>query len=449
MKNQIVDHELLERLSAFTGIRFHDSDQERLRAVLAERERATHMHGNDQYMRALEQEEAIDLAERHALASALIPLESFFFRDAGQVALMRNYLLPERIRERAASRILRIWSAGCSTGEEAYTLAMLVSDLLPSTAGWNISILATDINRQALQRARAGIYNNWSFRGVPDQVRLRYFQHEHGNWKIAQNLRDMVNFAEDDLLGEATPGIASGDFDLIVCRNVLMYYRDDVLPTVVGKLTRALTPAGFLLVGHNELSTCSYPALSRQTFPESAVFSRAPPLVQAAKVDSPQPKKTLARLAARSTEKPAPHRAPDPASSADDALHQAWLLADAGALEQAASICEKLILRVPLQAGTYYLQAHLAQEQGDWQRARVLLKRVIYLDPAFVMAYFDLSALCTLEGDALKASRLHQVATSLLEKLSPSTALSPRTGNTAGELLAAIRGQHKSSVSYS
>lgn len=448
MKSQFSGSDFLERLSAFTGIRFHESDQERLCAVLAERERTTHAHNNDHYVNALDQNEMVDLDERHALASALIPLESFFFRDAGQVALIRNCLLPERIRQRAASRMLRIWSAGCSTGEEAYTLAMLVAELLPPAAGWDITILATDINRQALQRARAGIYNNWSFRGVPDQVRLRYFQHENGNWKIAQSMRGMVNFAEDDLLSAATPAIANGDFDLIVCRNVLMYYRDDVLPSVVGKLTRALTPAGFLLVGHNELSTCSYPALSRQTFPESAVFSRMPPQAQTAHFVSPQLKKTPSRLAVRSAEKSAPQRAPEPALSTDDSLHQAWLLADAGALEKAASICEKLVSRSPLIAGPHYLQAHLAQEQGDWQRARILLKRVIYLDPAFVMAYFDLSALCTLEGDASNALHLHQVATGLLEKLSPSTALSPRTKNTAGELLAALKGQHKSSISY-
>jgi chemotaxis protein methyltransferase CheR len=452
MKHQTPGKELLERLSAFTGIRFHDSDVERLRAVLAERERATQSRCDDKYLKGLITKDDIACSERHALASALIPLESFFFRDAGQMALIRKRLLPERIQQRAASRSLRLWSAGCSTGEEAYTLAILAAELLPAEAGWNVSILATDINQQALQRARAGIYGNWSFRGVPETVRLRYFQAVNGNWQIAQSLRDRVAFVEDDLLNASMPAVASADFDLILCRNVLMYYRDDVLPSVVAKLTQALAPSGFLLVGHNELSTCPYPSLSRQTFPESAVFSRAPPLplpAMPALLALTKPKQRLLVTALRSTQKKwVLAHAPPAAVSAVNDLHQAWLLADAGALDKATSICAQIIARTPLMPEPYYLQAHLAQARGDWQAARSLLKRVIYLDHAFVMAYLDLSALCTIEGDIPNALRLHQVATGLLEKLPPATVLPPRATNTAGDMLAALKGGHNSSISY-
>lgn len=448
MKVHALNSELMEKISAFTGIRFHDSDAERLQTVLTERERATHQRGAENYVNALVQNDANDLAERHALASALIPLESFFFRDAGQVALIRNRLLPQCIAQRAEGHLLRIWSAGCSTGEEAYTLAMLVSELLPPAAAWNVTVLATDINQQALQRARAGLYSHWSFRGVPEQVRHRYFTCENGCWKIAQRIRDMVRFVEDDLLSVSAPAVADGDFDLIVCRNVLMYYRDDVLPAVVDKLTQALAPKGFLLVGHNELSTNCYPSLSRQSFPESAVYSR----VQASGVKpQAEPLKPTLRVSinvGRTTNRVASKPVASTVTGQKEELLQAWQFADAGLLEQAKSICERLIACSPLEAGPYYLQAHLAQEKGDWQRAHALLKQVIYLDPGFVMAYFDMSALCTLDGDVSNALRLQQVATDLLEKLPSDAALPPRAINTAGELLTALKGQKISSISY-
>ncbi len=448
MEDQALDSELMEKISAFTGIRFHDSDIERLHAVLTERERATHQHNNENYVNALLQNDANDLAERHALASALIPLESFFFRDAGQVALIRNRLLPQRIEQRAGRHMLRIWSAGCSTGEEAYTLAMLVTELLPPAVAWNITVLATDINQQALQRARAGLYSHWSFRGVPEQIRHRYFKCENGCWKIAQRIRDMVSFAEDDLLSSSVPAVADGDFDLIVCRNVLMYYRDDVLPVVVDKLTQALAPTGFLLVGHNELSTNSYPSLSRQSFPESLVYSRAQASGEKPQAETLKPKMRVSINAGPTINCVAPEAVASALIGQKEELLQAWQLADAGLLEQAKSICVRLIASSPLEAGPYYLQAHLAQEKGDWHRAQTLLKQVIYLDPGFVMAYFDMSALCTLDGDVSNALRLQQVATDLLEKLPSDTALPPRAINTAGELLTALKGQKISSISY-
>ena len=473
--------DLIERVSAFTGIRIHADDATRLRSAVAVRERAIHCHDANAYLAVLAQlpDQVAQEQERRALSSALIPLESFFFRDAGQVALLRTQLLPACIRARSASRTLRLWSAGCSTGEEAYTLAMLMAELLPARAGWTITIIGSDINPHALQRARAGIYPEWSFRGVPDSVRASCFLQQRDGWEILPALRDMVIFCEDDLQAGAAPPIAAGEFDLILCRNVLMYYRDDALPRVVDKLTRALAPHGRLLVAHNELSIGSFPALARQVFPESAVYRHSaamsdkgaanpvpaavPLLARSQPVAMPKPTERAPTQRAPTqrvpTQRVPTQRAPTErvpaestvpiAASPADALRHAWELADQGALARANACCEQLLASAPLQPGAYYLLAHLAQDSGDLQRARALLEKVIYLEPQFVMAYFELGALYSLAGEHLRASRMRHSATRLLERLPADATLGTRGELTAGELMAALKGKQNAVVIYS
>ncbi len=432
------DPTLLQRMSAQTGIRLEEADLQRVQVAVARLDPAD--------------------ADRRHLAAALIPLESYFFRDAGQMALLKERLLPERIRARASvsqsTRSLRIWSAGCSTGEEPYSLAMLAATLLPP--GWQASIVASDINREALARAAAGIYDEWSFRGVPDSVRRQHFIKVRDGWEIAPALRAMVQFVEDDLFGTPAPALLCGDFDLVVCRNLLMYYRDEALLSAVDRLARALAPDGFLLVGHNELSSHRHALLARLAFPESAVYCRATATApMAAKVPtaavrtaaqrSPAIRSTPAMGSAPAAHPPVP-AAPPP--KVEDELLSAWLLADRGELTRAAASCEQLVLRMPLAAGPYYLQSHLAQETGDWKRAHALLDRVLYLDPHCVMAYFDLAALCSIEGDAGRAQRLRKTAIALLEKLPLDAPLPPRGEFTAGELLAALQGQRPAGIDY-
>ncbi len=447
---------LIERLSAFTGIRMHIDDASKLRSAVAVRERATHCHDTDAYLAMLQHlpDQAALEQERRALSAALIPLESFFFRDAGQVALLRKRLLPACLRERRASRTLRIWSAGCSTGEEAYSLAIMVAELLPLSAGWSIRIIGSDINVQALQCARAGVYPDWSFRGVPDSLRNIYFFKQREGWEILPALRAIVRFCADDLRAGAAPDLAAGEFDLILCRNVLMYYRDDALPRIVNRLTLALAPAGRLLVAHNELAIGCFPALVRQVFAESAVYRRSDSMPEKVAA-SPSPAALPGISRSRPAAMPAPRQHP-PVTVAlatpvplPEALSYAWQLADQGAMAQANACCEQLLARTPLEPGAYYLLAHLAQESGDLQRARTLLEKVIYLEPHYVIAYLELCALYSLACEHLRASRMRRSAKRLLEGMPADAPLGTRGELKAGELLATLRGEQNAIVMYS
>ena len=145
--------------------------------------------------------------------------ETYFFRDQGQFDLLRLRLLPELIERRRGARILRLWSAGCASGEEAYSLAMLVDMLLPEHHSWDIFILGSDIDQTALAKARRGRYGQWSFRVAPPALQQRYFQHMGDEWALDERIRHMVTFRAVDLIDEPFPAGELCNMDLILCRN--------------------------------------------------------------------------------------------------------------------------------------------------------------------------------------------------------------------------------------
>ena len=150
--------------------------------------------------------------------------ETYFFRDHGQFDLLRLRLLPELIERRRDAKTLRLWSAGCSSGEEAYSLAMLLDMLLPKRDGWNILILGSDIDEAALAKARRGHYGQWSFRMAPPALKQRYFQRKGDEWMLDERIRSMVTFRTSNLIGETFPSAELRDMDLILCRNVFIYF---------------------------------------------------------------------------------------------------------------------------------------------------------------------------------------------------------------------------------
>lgn len=178
--HQIVDEPCLEGVirlvSAQTGLHIAGQHREALRTLLASRLQAHKWLSPEQYLQRLATETPEATLEWNELIMRLTTGESYFFRDAGQFALLRNAIVPELIERRRAQRSLRIWSAGCSTGEEAYSLAILVHELLPHREGWQLVILGSDLNRDAIEKARSGIYGAWSFRMVYPELQRRYFR---------------------------------------------------------------------------------------------------------------------------------------------------------------------------------------------------------------------------------------------------------------------------------
>jgi chemotaxis protein methyltransferase CheR len=191
-----------------------------------------------------------DLAMEKAVVEAMTTNETFFFRDRTPFDLFKDVLLPEALTRRAAQRRLRIWCAAASTGQEPYSLAMLLQEAGPRLAGWQIDIVATDLSTEVLEKARAGLYSHFEVqRGLPVQMLLKNFEQVGELWRISDSLRRMVDFRPLNLLH---PFEQLGTFDIIYCRNVLIYFDAPTKGDVLGRLSASLAPDGALLLGAAE-----------------------------------------------------------------------------------------------------------------------------------------------------------------------------------------------------
>ncbi len=212
------------------------------------------------------------------LACHLTVGETYFFRETKIIEAMEQYVLPEMIKEqRQNGKRLRLWSAGCCTGEEPYTLAILLTRMIPDIKDWNITILATDINPLFLQKAAEGIYREWSFRGTPYWIKDTYFRKlADGNFEILPSIKRMVKFSYLNLVEDMYPSIFSDTnaMDVIFCRNVMMYFSPDIVKKIVAKLHDALLDDRWLIVGSSETSQFYFPQFITVNFPGAILYKK-------------------------------------------------------------------------------------------------------------------------------------------------------------------------------
>ena len=185
-----------------------------------------------------------------AVVEAMTTNETFFFRDKVPFENFRTAILPALLAARWAQRSIRIWSAAASTGQEPYSLAMTLKELADSVAGWRIEIVATDLAGGVLQKAQDGIYSQFEVqRGLPIAFLIKYFSKVGDMWQIAPELRAMVKFRQLNLLADFS---ALGAFDLIFCRNVLIYFDQDTKTDLLNRLGRLAADDGYLVLGAAE-----------------------------------------------------------------------------------------------------------------------------------------------------------------------------------------------------
>lgn len=184
------------------------------------------------------------------VVEAMTTSDTMFFRDREVFAHLRDEALPAMLAARSRGRVVRIWSAACSTGQEPYSLAMLFADLGPEYAGWRFEIIATDISSESLSRAREGAYSQFEVqRGLPIRLLLRNFEQNGERWFIQPRLRGAVMFRNFNLLSDPTP---LGRFDIVLCRNVLTYFDNDTRTRVLERICRRMPEDGFLYLGADE-----------------------------------------------------------------------------------------------------------------------------------------------------------------------------------------------------
>lgn len=185
-----------------------------------------------------------------AVVEAMTTNETLFFRDRTPFDLFRDVLLPEKIAANAATRKLRIWCAAVSTGQEAYSLAMILDEFAPRLGGWRVDLVGTDISQYVLDRARSGLYTQFEVqRGLPIQMLLKYFEQDGDKWRVSSRLRDKLELRQHNLL-EPAPQL--GQFDIVFCRNVLIYFDLPTKLQALSHLAQRLAPNGALVLGSAE-----------------------------------------------------------------------------------------------------------------------------------------------------------------------------------------------------
>lgn len=386
------------------------------------------------------------------LANHLTVGETYFFRDECSFEALERHVLPPLIREcEQAGRPLRIWSAGCCTGEEPYSIAMLLDRLTAPSKAWNAHILATDINPTFLRRAAEGAYAEWSFRATPAWARARYFvQGRNSRLEIRPAIRERVAFAYLNLADEVYPSPTNGtsEVDVIFCRNVLMYFTPPQAEKIVENFRRALVGGGWLVVSPAETSNSLFSRFSAVGFPGATFYRKLPtpelqdsaaippaaspcpapdawPLECLAGDASPAP--TTREMLLRQESRPTP-------SGWEADVRAAHIHADQGRLAEAAECCERAVAADKLNPARLYLLAAIRREQGQNDLAAQSLTRALYLDPRFVLAHFALGNLCLAQGSRGEAERHFRNTLDLLHRHPPDEALPESGGLSAGRL---------------
>jgi chemotaxis protein methyltransferase CheR len=229
------------------GLQFEESKSHLLAEVLVRRSFATHQSSSAYVDLIVSRRPRGELAE---LARELTVPETYFFRNIDQFRALAECVIPERMKKRSAERKLRVLSAGCASGEEAYTIAILIRDLVEP--GWNASIVAADLNPSVLQKARKGQFSPWSLRETPLPVQERWFRKEGPDVVLDDEIKSMVHFEQHNLAEDDGTLWEKSAYDVIFCRNVMMYFAPTSAGALIGRITRSLASTGFLFLGHAE-----------------------------------------------------------------------------------------------------------------------------------------------------------------------------------------------------
>lgn len=421
----------------------------------------------------------LDRQQMQVLANHLTIGETYFMREQKTFAALAQSVLPELIQSRRErGRRLRIWSAACCTGEEPYSLAILLPQVIPDFAEWHVTILATDINSAFLQKAVAGIYSEWSFRDTPPLFKqLNFRQLSNGRYEILPEIRKRVKFAHLNLVEDVFPALETDTnaMDIVFCRNVLMYFSEGQVRKVIGNLRRSLVEDGWLAVSPSEASHTLYAGFKSRSFPGVILYRNAAdgvhppedfqtlasmpvenvptpevpeawpdtedqPEVAAVPESSPVPFAAELYAQGRYAEaaqtlldaSPSPHTAPDLSLLAR-------ALANQGDLGEALAWCDRWVAVDKLDASAHYLRAVILQELGNHEPARQALQRAIYLQPELVLPHFAMGNLVRSQAGPAEAQRHFSNALHLLAGRPPEEVLPESDGLTAGRLTEIIK----------
>ena len=430
------------------------------------------------------------------LASHLTIGETYFLREKQSFQLLETNILPEIIQKRKETdKRLRIWSAGCCTGEEPYSAAILLHELIKDLKDWNITVLATDINPRFLRKAIDGVYNEWSFRDTPGWIKEKYFKKTKNNrYELHSSIKSMVKFFYLNLADDNYPSLLTNTnaIDIIFCRNVLMYFKPETAQKVTGKFYNSLLDGGWLLVSQSETSSVLYSNFCTVNFPNAIFYKKDKDNPLANGQSTPHLPFTMQELLTFPIEpekisfeekiavnesvnqrtflpaesenaekiKTAGHerniyseavqafaegRIADTVNiilkelsrSPNDSRYLillARIYANEGRLLEALELCKKAVGIEKLNSAYHFLLATILHECGQVDGAILSLKKVIYLDHNNLLAHFTLGNLVWQNGRIKESQKHFRNALELAAAYHPEKILPEADGMTAGRI---------------
>ncbi|AGL18469.1 protein-glutamate O-methyltransferase CheR [Actinoplanes sp. N902-109] len=422
-------------LSERLGWVFDDNDAAQLGGVLARRAETAKLNRSVYLSRLARGDWDTEMS---ALAAELTINETYFFRHGEQFQALTEVVLPERVRARANQRVLRMLSVGCSSGEEAYTLAIVAREVQPDP-DWIVAVLGLDASPAMIQRAGTARFSAWSLRETPDAVRQRWFRPVDGLYELAAGIRSAVQFQQYNV-ATANPALWAPDqYDVVFCRNLLMYLTPDLRAGLIERMTRSLAAGGYLFLGHTDSLGSRpeglEPVHSHRTF----YYRRGGPVAPAPRTE---PADVVRPVPPRPVEAPAPPAPPPAYDRAFALLHDerfaealtalerglgaappprelllhGVLLAQAGRLADAEAVGRRLLDADGLNADAHHQLGVCLEGGGGTDGAISHYRLAAYLDPEFAMPRLRLGLLARRRGENRMAGAELERALGLLRQ---------------------------------
>jgi chemotaxis protein methyltransferase CheR len=361
--------------------------------------------------------------------------ETHFMRDPEQMDLVRREVFPALKRRRRAGDAARIWSAGCATGEEAYSLAILIEE---EGLDNGAVVLGTDLSTAALEKARAGSYSDWSLRGISDQFLRDYFDHVGERRILVDRIRNKVRFERLNLVGqEDYAAVGAFGMDLILCRNVLLYFGHETAGRIAARLFDCLAEGGVLLTAGADPLLAEYAPFEVEVTRMGLLYRRPRPAPAEAVPARVAPAAPARKVADR--EEPEPTKALPPAEPdlGREAFERVMRHANAKGAKEAERIAQAALRRHPLDAPLRYLRATLLVALDRSEEAEHEAGRALYLDPSLAVAHFLLGTILRKRGARPAALRAFRNVRDLCAARPADEAVPAGAGERHGTLYAA------------
>jgi chemotaxis protein methyltransferase CheR len=451
--------DLKDRIIHKTGLAYYQDKDADLARILAGRLSALGLQGCGAYADCLSGSRG--QAEMDELVSELTIGETYFFRHPEVFSSLRQVILPEIIAANRESRALRIWSAGCSTGAEPYSISILLKEHFSAElAGWQAVVTGTDIDKKYLAFASRAQYQEWALRATPEPERSRYFEQTPSGWQLRPAFRKQVSFHHHNLIRDALPNSKLGlqELDIILCRNVAIYFSRDQINDLMNRFHASLNPNGWLITGPAEIGMDRPGGFQPVNLDGLIVYRKSDQPVAGAASVWTAPVLACPALQTEPTEPLAQSESvfvdvvpTVQETSAEDAASQErelMRLADRGQWVAALGLARRVIEREDSLLEARFKAVQVLAEAGDMEQAVQALKRLLFIDRRCQLAHYHLGLLLSSQGDRRMARKAFMNAYDLAVAQPVDEPVPGGEGLMAGQLadMALLRSKHEGAL---